>query len=146
MRALWYWAGNAATQYANWRRFVNIGSCTTPVFVTTCACMSAITAWTWNWSREQTSNSAWNSANLERRLFKWCDVHIEIMARVLRGVSSSTRASREAEYYSKMTRSGRASTSTASKNVETIRQVVHEDRRWTIKDIVVIVNVSYETV
>ena len=30
------------------------------------------------WSREQTSNSAWNSANLEGRLFKWDDVRMEM--------------------------------------------------------------------
>jgi len=43
-------------------------------------------------------------------------------------------------------RSGRTSTSSTPKNVETIRRLVHEDRRRTIKDIVAIVNVSYETV
>jgi len=43
-------------------------------------------------------------------------------------------------------RSGRPSTSSTLKNVETIRQLVHEDRRRTIKDIAAIVNVSYGTV
>jgi transposase len=43
-------------------------------------------------------------------------------------------------------RSGRASTSSKPKNVETIRRLVHEDRRKTIKDIATIVNVSYGTV
>jgi len=42
-------------------------------------------------------------------------------------------------------RSGRPSTSSAPKNVETIRRLVHEDRRRTIKDIAAIVNVSYGT-
>ena len=34
----------------------------------------------------------------------------------------------------------------APKNVETIRRLVHEDRRRTIKDIAAVVNVSYGTV
>jgi transposase len=42
-------------------------------------------------------------------------------------------------------RSGRPSTSSTPKNVETIRQLVHEDRQRTIKDIATIVNVSYGT-
>jgi hypothetical protein len=104
MRALWLGAGNVATQYAKWRRCVDIGSCTTPVSVTTCACTSAISAWTWNWSTQQTSNSALNSANLERRLFKWYDVCMERMPWVVWGVSSGTCASREAEHHLKMTR------------------------------------------
>jgi len=40
---------------------------------------------------------------------------------------------------------GRPSMSSAPKNVETIRRLVHEDRRTTIKDIAEIVNVSYGT-
>ena len=102
--ALCLGAGNVATQYAEWLRGVSIGSCTTRVFVTTCAFTFAIWAWTWNWSREQTSNSAWNSANLERRLLKWYDVRMEMRPWVARGVSSGTRASREAEHHSKTTR------------------------------------------
>jgi len=43
-------------------------------------------------------------------------------------------------------RSGRPSTSSTPKNVETIRWFVHEDRRRTIKDITTVVNVSYGTV
>jgi len=43
-------------------------------------------------------------------------------------------------------RSGRPSTSSTPKNVETIRRLVHEDRRRTIKAIAAIVNVSYGTV
>jgi len=43
-------------------------------------------------------------------------------------------------------RSGRTSTSSPPKHVETIRRLVHEDRRITIKDIVTIVNASYGTV
>jgi len=43
-------------------------------------------------------------------------------------------------------RSGRPSTSSTPKNVETILRFVHEDRRKTIKDIATIVNVSYGTV
>jgi len=43
-------------------------------------------------------------------------------------------------------RSGRPSTSSTPKNVETIRWLVHEDRRRTIKEIAAIVNVSYGTV
>jgi len=43
-------------------------------------------------------------------------------------------------------RSGRPSTSSTPKNVETIRRLVHEDRRRTIKDIATIVNVPYRTV
>ena len=70
MSALCLGAGNVTTQHAEWRRCVNIGSGTTRVFVTTCAVTFAILAWAWNWSREQASNSAWNSANLQRRLFK----------------------------------------------------------------------------
>ena len=43
-------------------------------------------------------------------------------------------------------RSGRISKSSTPKNVETIRRLVHEDRRRTIKGIATIVNVSYGTV
>jgi hypothetical protein len=43
-------------------------------------------------------------------------------------------------------RSWRTSTSSTHKNVETIRRLVHEDRRRTIKDIAAIINVSYRTV
>ena len=43
-------------------------------------------------------------------------------------------------------RSGRLSTSSTPTNVETIRWLVHEDRRITIKEIAAIVNVSYGTV
>jgi len=43
-------------------------------------------------------------------------------------------------------RSGRPSTSSTPKNVETIRRLVHEDRRRAIMDIAAIVNVSYGTV
>ena len=43
-------------------------------------------------------------------------------------------------------RSGRPSTSSTPKNVETVRWLVHEDRRRTIKEIAAIVNVSYRTV
>jgi transposase len=43
-------------------------------------------------------------------------------------------------------RSGRTSTKSAPTKVETIRRLVHEDRRRTIKDIATIVNVSYGTV
>jgi len=43
-------------------------------------------------------------------------------------------------------RSGRPSTSSTPKNVETIRRLVHENRRRTIMDIAAIVNVSYGTV
>jgi hypothetical protein len=40
-------------------------------------------------------------------------------------------------------RSGRTSTSSTPKNVETIRWLVHEDRRRTIKEIAATVSVSY---
>jgi len=43
-------------------------------------------------------------------------------------------------------RSGRPSTSSTPKSVKTIRRLVHEDHRRTIKDIAVIVNVSHGTV
>ena len=104
MSALCLGAGNAATQYAGWRRCVNIGSCTTQVFVTTCIFTFAISAWTYTWSRQQTSNSAWNSANLERRLLKWYDERIETRPWGARGVSSGTRDSRVAQHHSKTTR------------------------------------------
>ena len=97
-------AGNVPTQYAKWCRCLNIGSCTTQVFVTVCAFTFAISARTWKWSREQTSNSAWNSANLERRLLKWYEVRMEMRPWVVWGVSSGTHASRKAEHHSKMTR------------------------------------------
>ena len=42
-------------------------------------------------------------------------------------------------------RSGRPSTSSAPKNVETIQRLVHEDHRRTVKDIAAIVNMSYRT-
>jgi hypothetical protein len=43
-------------------------------------------------------------------------------------------------------RSGQPSTSSTPKNVEIIRQLVHEELRRTIKDIAAIINVSYGTV
>jgi len=43
-------------------------------------------------------------------------------------------------------RSGRPSTSSTPKNVETIQRLVYEDRRRTIKNIAAIVNVPYGTV
>ena len=43
-------------------------------------------------------------------------------------------------------RSGRASKSSTPKNVETIWRLMHEDRWRTIKNIAVIVSVSYRTV
>ena len=101
MRALCLGAGNVATQ---WCRCVNIGSWTTRVFGTTCAFTFAISAWAWNWSREQRSNSAWNSANLERRVLKWYDMQIKMRPWVMQGVSSGTRTSREAEHHSKTMR------------------------------------------
>ena len=104
MCALCLKAGNVATQYAEWRRCVNIGSCTTGVYVTTCAFTFAISAWTRYWRREQTSNFAWNSENLEQRLLKWHDVRMEMRPWVVRGVSNCTHASREAEHHSKTTR------------------------------------------
>jgi len=105
----------------------------------------AISAWMWYWSREQTSNSAWNSANLEQRLSKWYDVRVETRPWVVRGVLSGTRALRGRTSLENDERSGRPSTSSTPKNVETIRWLVHEDRRRTIKDIATIVNVSYRT-
>jgi len=42
--------------------------------------------------------------------------------------------------------SGRPSTSSTPKNVETIRRLVHEDRRGTIKGIPAVVTESYGTV
>jgi len=104
MRSLCLGEWNVATHRAGWRRFINIGSCTTRVFITTCTFTFAISAWTWNWSREQTSNSARNSENLERRHLKWYDVRMEMRPWVVRRVSSGTRASREAEHHSKTTR------------------------------------------
>ena len=104
MRALCLGARNVATQHAKWRRCVNIESCTRWVFVITCAFTFAISAWTQNRSREQTSNSTWNSANLEWRLLKWYDVCMEMRPRVVRGVSSGTRDSREAKHRSKAMR------------------------------------------
>ena len=43
-------------------------------------------------------------------------------------------------------RSGRSSTGSAPKNVETIQRLVHEDHWRTIEDIAAVVNVSYGTV
>ena len=104
MHALCLGPGNVATQYAEWCRCVNIGSCTTRVFVTTCGFTFAISAWMWNWSREQTSNSAWNSATLGQKLLKWYNVCMEMWQWVMRGVSRGTHVSREAEHHSKMMR------------------------------------------
>jgi hypothetical protein len=108
MCALWLGAGNVATQYAKWRHCVNIWSSTTPVFVTTYACTSTISAWTWNWSREQTSNSALNSENLERRFLKWYDVCMEMRPWVVQGVSSGTRALQEKQNITRRRRELRA--------------------------------------
>jgi len=145
MSALCLGAGNVTTQHAEWRHCVNIGSCTTWVFVTTCVFTFAISAWTWNWSTEQTSNSAWNSANLERRLLKWYDVRIETASRA-RCFEWHAHFKRDRTLLEDDERSGWTSTSSTPKNVETFRQLVHEDRRRTIKDIATIVNVSYGTV
>ena len=146
MRALCFRAGNVATQCAKWRRCVNTGSCTTRVFVTTCAFTFAISAWMRNWSREQTSNSASNSANLERRLLKWYDVHME-MRPLCRAMCFEwhARFKRGRTSLEDNERSGRPSTSSTPKNVETIKWLVHKDRWRTIKDIAAIVNVSYGT-
>jgi len=70
-----------------------------------------------------------NEAMSRARCFEW-------HARIKRG-----RTSLEDDE-----RSGRPSTSSTPKNVETIRRLVHEDRQRTIKDIVAIINVSYGTV
>ena len=64
----------------------------------------------------------------------------------MRGVSSGTRFKRGRTSLDDDERSGRPSTSSTPKNVETIRRLVHEDRRITIKHIVTIVNASYGTV
>ena len=125
MRALCLVAGNFATKYAEWRRCVSIGSCKTRVFVTTCAFTFAISAWTWNWSRQQTSNSAWNSANLERRLLKWYDVRMEMRPWVVRSVSGwHARLKRGRTSLEDDEMSGQSSMSSAPKNVETIRRLV----------------------
>jgi hypothetical protein len=65
-----------------------------------------------------------NEGMSRARCFKW-------HARFKRG-----RTSLEDE------RSGRTFTSSTPKHVETIRQLMHEDRRRSIKDITAIVNVS----
>ena len=95
MRALCLRAGNVATQCAKWHCCVNIGSCTTRVFVTTCAVTFAISAWMWNWNSEHTRQ------NPERRLLKCYDVRMEMRPCVMRRVSSGTHASREAEHHLK---------------------------------------------
>ena len=59
------------------------------------------------------------------------------MARTLQERQNITRKRREVR---------RPSTSSTPKNVETVRRLVHEDRRITIKDIAEIVNVSNGTV
>ena len=64
----------------------------------------------------------------------------------MRGVSSGTRFKRGRTSLDDDERSGRPSTSSTPKNVETIRRLVYEDRRRIIKDNVTIVNVSYGTV
>jgi len=64
----------------------------------------------------------------------------------MRIVSSDARFKRGRTSLKDDERSGRPSTSSAPKNVETIRRLVHEDRRRTIKDIATVVNVSYGTV
>ena len=135
MHALCLRAGNIATQCAKWRRCVKIGSCTTRVFVTTCVVTFAISAWTWNWSSEQTSNSVSNSANLGWRLLKCYDVRMEMRPCVLRCVSSGTRASRDAEHHSKTTRGQGDLPRAQPLKMWTIWWLVHEDRRRTIKEI-----------
>ena len=90
--------GNVATQYAKWRRCVNIGSCTTRVFVTTCAVTFAISAWTWNWNSEQTwqirSGDFWNVMTC---VWKWGHVLCDVfrVARVLQERQNITRRRRE---------------------------------------------------
>jgi len=65
----------------------------------------------------------------------------------VRGVSSDTCTSREAEHHLKtMIGQGNLSRAQHLKNVETIQRLVHEDHRRTITDIAAIVNVSYGTV
>ena len=64
----------------------------------------------------------------------------------MRGVLSGTRLRRGRTSLEDDERSGRPSKSSTPKNVETVRRLVYEDRRRTINDIAVIVNVSYGTV
>jgi len=64
----------------------------------------------------------------------------------VRGVLSGTRLRRGRTSLEDDERSGRPSKSSTPKNVETVRRLVYEDRRRTINDIAVIVNVSYGTV
>jgi hypothetical protein len=42
-----------------------------------------------------------------------------------------------------MTRSGRRSTSKTTENVETIRELIHKDHRWTIHELADTTGISY---
>jgi hypothetical protein len=86
--------------FAVWTSGVAQHECQSPP----CFVTFAISAWTWNWSSEPTSNSASDSANLERRLLKCYDVRMGMWPCVVRRVSSGMRASREAEHHLKTTR------------------------------------------
>ena len=68
MRVLWGLSVTAIRQCTELCRSVNSVCCATGVFVTTCTDTFAIISWTANLSRERTSNSAFNSVNLELRL------------------------------------------------------------------------------
>jgi hypothetical protein len=109
------------------------------VFVTTRSVTFTASAWTWNWSSEPTSNSEPNSANLERRLLKCYDVCEVMKPCVVQHVSNGTCSSREAEHHSKTTRGqGDLPPTQPPTNVETIRWLVQEDRRISIKEIAAI--------
>jgi len=147
MRALCLGAGNVTTQYDELRHCVNIGNCTTRS-VCHHVCLH-ICDFSMDVKLEQRANIKFcvklgksgaetfdmircvygNEAMSRARCFEW-------HARFKRG-----RTSLEDDE-----RSGRTSTSSTPKNVETIRRIVHEDRRRTIKDIAANVNVSYGTV
>lgn len=103
--------------------------------------------WTRNWSWEQTSNSPWNSANHEKILLKWYDVHIEVGPWVMWGVLSGMHASRETKHHFKMTRGqGGLSWVQHLGNVEATWQLVHEDRPRIVKNTAAVIKVSYRTV
>jgi len=134
MSALCLGAGNVTTQHAEWRRCVKTGSCTTRVFVTTCAV--TFCDFSMDVKLEQRANIKFcvNLGKSGAETFQ--------MIRRTYGNEAMSRA-RCFEWHARFKRtsledderSGRPSTSSAPKNVETIRRLVHEDRRRTIKDI-----------
>jgi hypothetical protein len=146
MSALCLGTGNVTTQHAEWRCCVNIGSCTTRVCHQVCF---HICDFSMDLKLEQRANikfcmkpakSGVKTFEMIRRAYR-----NEAMSRT-RCFECHACFKRGRTSLEDNERSGRPSTNSAPKNVETIWQFVHEDHQRTSKDIATFVNVLYGTV